>query len=108
MLGAGLPAPVAVVVLADAAQRLPEEQVEKSLEATLAETNGHLESHERLSNIVIVDEEWTTENGLLTPTLKVKRDKLEARYRPVVEMKPGKPVAWERDLQATGRSGSVE
>ena len=69
VLGAGLPAPVAVVVLSEAARKLPKQNVEKSLEATLADTNQHLESHERLSNIVIVDDEWTTENGLLTPTL---------------------------------------
>jgi long-subunit acyl-CoA synthetase (AMP-forming) len=98
VLGAGLPAPVAVVVLSEAARRLPKENVEKSLEATLADTNRHLESHERLSNIVIVDDEWTTENGLLTPTLKVKRDELEARYRPVVEKRLGRPIAWEDEL----------
>ena len=98
VLGAGLPAPVAVVVLSDAARKLPKENVEKSLEATLAYTNRHLESHERLSNIVIVDDEWTTENGLLTPTLKVKRDELEARYRPVVEKKLGRSIAWEDEL----------
>ena len=92
--GAGLPAPVAVVVLSHAAQNLPRDNIEKSLEATLADTNKHLESHERLSNIVIVDDEWTTDNGLLTPTLKVKRDQLEARYRSVVDRKLGRdPVS---------------
>jgi long-chain acyl-CoA synthetase len=98
VLGAGLPAPVAVVVLSEAAQRLPRENIEESLEATLSATNKQLESHERLSNIVIVDEEWTTDNGLLTPTLKIKRDELEARYRPVVESKLGRPIAWEDEL----------
>ena len=98
VLGAGLPAPVAVVVLSEAARHLPKENVEKSLEATLTDTNRHLESHERLSNIVIVDDEWTTENGLLTPTLKVKRDRLEARYRPLVDRKLGKPVIRENEL----------
>ena len=98
VLGAGLPAPVAVVVLSEAAQNLPKDNIEKSLEATLSDTNKHLESHERLSNIVIVDDEWTTENGLLTPTLKVKRDKLEARYRSLVDRKLGRPVVWESEL----------
>jgi long-chain acyl-CoA synthetase len=93
-----LPAPVAVVVLSEAARQLPRGQIAKSLEATLEDTNQHLESHERLSNIVVVNDEWTTDNGLLTPTLKVKRDELEARYRPVVDRKLGKPVVWEVEL----------
>jgi long-subunit acyl-CoA synthetase (AMP-forming) len=98
VLGTGMPAPVAIVVLSDAAQHLPKENVEKSIEATLTDTNKHLESHERLSGMIIVDDEWTTENGLLTPTLKIKRDDLEARYRSVVEKDRIKPIAWESEL----------
>jgi long-chain acyl-CoA synthetase len=89
---------VAIVVLSDAAQHLPRENVENSLEATLTDTNRHLESHERLSGVIIVDDEWTTENSLLTPTLKIKRDELEARYSSLVDASPGKPVAWESEL----------
>jgi len=98
VLGAGMPAPVAIVVLSDAAQHLPKENVEKSLEATLTDTNKHLESHERLSGMIIVDDEWTTENGLLTPTLKIKRDDLEARYQSIISKERGKPIAWEAEL----------
>ena len=98
VLGAGMPAPAAIVVLSDAARHLPKETVEKSLEATLTDTNKHLESHERLSGFLIVDDEWTTGNGLLTPTLKIKRDDLEDRYSSIVDKKPGRPVAWESDL----------
>ena len=98
VLGAGMPAPVAIIVLSDAAQHLPKGNVEKSLEVTLTDTNKHLESHERLSGMIIVDDEWTTENGLLTPTLKIKRDDLEARYRWMIEKDRSKPVVWESEL----------
>jgi len=91
-------ASAAIVVLSDAARHLPKETVERSLEATLADTNKHLESHERLSGFLIADDEWTTENGLLTPTLKIKRGDLEDRYSSIVDKKPGRPVAWESDL----------
>ena len=95
VMGSGLPAPVAVVVLSEAAQHLPKENVESSLRATLDDVNRHLESHERMSNMVIVDDEWTTENGLLTPTLKVKRDVLEQRYKDLISQKFGAKIAWE-------------
>ena len=95
VMGAGLPAPVAVVVLSDAARHLPADNVRSSLETTLADVNRHLESHERLSHIVIVDDEWTTENDLLTPTLKVKRDVLEERYGPAIGRPAGGKVVWE-------------
>jgi long-chain acyl-CoA synthetase len=97
VMGAGLPAPVAVVVLSEPARQLPRENIEKSLGETLADTNAHLESHERLSNMLVVDDEWTTENGLLTPTLKVKRDQLEARYQSVISRTFSAPISWESD-----------
>ena len=95
VMGAGLPAPVAVVVLGEAAHHLPRETVAASLKATLIDVNQHLESHERMSHIVIVDDEWTTENGLLTPTLKVKRDVLEDRYGALISKPHDTQIAWE-------------
>lgn len=95
VIGSGLPAPIAVVVLAEAALHLPRETVAESLEATRVDANDHLESHERLSNIFVTDDEWTTENGLLTPTLKVKREQLEARYLSSLGRKFDATVIWE-------------
>jgi long-chain acyl-CoA synthetase len=98
VIGSGLPAPIAVVVLSEAALHLPRETVVKSLESTLIETNRQLESHERLSNILIANDEWTAENELLTPTLKLKREQLEGRYISIVDRKFENPIAWEKDL----------
>ena len=97
VIGSGLPAPIAVVVLSEAALHLPRDTVVKSLESTLIETNRQLESHERLSNILIATDEWTAENGLLTPTLKLKREQLEGRYMSTVDQKFDNPIAWEKD-----------
>jgi long-subunit acyl-CoA synthetase (AMP-forming) len=95
VMGSGQPAPVAIVVLAEAAKHLPKENVESSLKATLLDVNRHLESHERMSSIVIVNDEWTIENGLLTPTLKVKRDVLEDKYGTLISQQFTSQVAWE-------------
>jgi long-subunit acyl-CoA synthetase (AMP-forming) len=61
----------------------------------LDKVNVRLESHERMSNIVIVNEEWTIENDLLTPTLKLKRNILEDKYSQLISRQFSEPIAWE-------------
>lgn len=80
VMGTGLPAPVAVLVLSAAALERPREDMTKHLSELLQLVNGTLESHERLSHLVVAADEWSIENKLLTPTMKIKRDQLEDRY----------------------------
>jgi long-chain acyl-CoA synthetase len=42
--------------------------------------NKTLEQHEHLSKLVVLPEEWTIANGLLTPTLKIKRKMIDAAF----------------------------
>ena len=42
--------------------------------------NSELESYKKISTIVIVKDPWTVENGLVTPTLKVKRPAIDKKY----------------------------
>jgi long-chain acyl-CoA synthetase len=71
---------MALVVLSPEARKLPKEEVAQSLEATAKEVNTGLEKHERMKKVVVMRDEWTVDNNLLTPTLKVKRNVLEKQY----------------------------
>ena len=98
VLGSGMAAPVALVQLSEGASAMPRGQVKRSLEETLNDVNGHLESHEKIGAVVVVDESWTPENDILTPTLKIKRHVLHEKYAPRVEMLKGNVILWEDEL----------
>jgi long-chain acyl-CoA synthetase len=36
-----------------------------------------LDKHEKVKKIIVMREDWTVDNDLITPTLKVKRNELE-------------------------------
>lgn len=93
--GAGLPQPVALLVLSEEAQEQSKNQITSSLQYTLNKVNGGLESHQRLDHLVVLADPWTIENDLLTPTLKVKRHVLEERFPEVIHQVYTEKVAWQ-------------
>ncbi|MFO1267657.1 MAG: AMP-binding protein [Rubrivivax sp.] len=83
--GANLGQPLALVMLnAEASAKAADAAGRAELEASLAEhlkaINEMLDPHEQLDCIVITGEPWTVENDLITPTFKVKRNKIEDRF----------------------------
>lgn len=80
VVGTGIPQPIALVVVSEDARKRSQEEIKESLSATLKEVNPTLEHHEILQKIVVMKEEWTTEGGQLTPTLKIKRNAIDKQY----------------------------
>jgi long-chain acyl-CoA synthetase len=99
--GANLGQPLALLMLnPEAAAKAKSSDGKSALEASLAEhlkaVNDKLDPHEQLDCLVITAEAWSVENDILTPTMKVKRNKIEdifaVNYEKWVGMK--KKVIW--------------
>ncbi|MEL6626769.1 MAG: AMP-binding protein [Bacteroidota bacterium] len=80
VVGNGIPQPLALVVLSENGREMSREEAKESLAETLKELNPKLEHHEQLQKIVVMPEEWTVENNLLTPTLKIKRNEIDSQF----------------------------
>ena len=84
--GVGFPQPFALVMLAEdvrakvAQDPSVRDTVQSTLEDLVEATNAELESHEKLQYLAVVGDDWTPENGLVTPTMKIKRNAIEGHY----------------------------
>jgi long-subunit acyl-CoA synthetase (AMP-forming) len=93
--GTNLPQPIALLVLSQDALKQEKAINEQSLHATLETVNATLESHQKLDRIVVFRDEWSIENDLLTPTLKVKRHVIEDKFKDIILAKYSEKVVWQ-------------
>jgi long-chain acyl-CoA synthetase len=97
VVGVGIPQPIALMVLSATAKAKEKESINDEITRAIQEINEVLESYERIKTAVILREDWTVENGLMTPTMKVKRNEVEkihlAKYSYWYEQKAG--IVWE-------------
>lgn len=88
--GVGQSASYALVVLAEAIRPKLNDpafkaEVTEQMTNLLKETNKGLTDYEQMKMLVIAKEPWSIENGCLTPTMKIKRNKIEALVEPDVD-----------------------
>ena len=101
--GANLGQPLALAMLnaetiAKIADSTARAELEVSLTAHLKSINETLDPHEQLDCLVVTAEAWTVDNDLITPTFKVKRNRIEdlfaKNYDHWIEMR--KKVIWHK------------
>ena len=55
------------------------------MDSEIEARNSQMKGYERVRQFVILDEDFTTANGMLTPTLKVKRNVVVEKYSDEIE-----------------------
>jgi len=97
VVGTGIPQPIALITLSPLGKEKSRERLEQSIETTINEINPTLEHFEQLEKAVILNDSWTIENGLMTPSLKVKRNEIEKIHSPSYPIwyKAKEGVVWE-------------
>jgi long-chain acyl-CoA synthetase len=83
--GANLGQPLGIVMInAEAVARIADPVARTELQSSLGEhlksINLTLDPHEQLKCLVVVTTAWTVDNDLITPTFKVKRNRIEDAY----------------------------
>ena len=67
------------------AQLIADPKVQALYESIVEGINGNLARFEKLKRVLLVAEEFTADNGVLTPTMKLRRRVIEERYRKQIE-----------------------
>jgi len=84
LYGFALTQPVMLCTLSETALA-DRNAVEQQLTALTSEINEGLESHERIAGIIVCANPWSVESGVLTHTLKVKRESVAEVYQSEIE-----------------------
>ncbi len=87
-------------------------KVRTLLEQEVAKYNAEFKGYERIVDFVVDTEEMTTQNGMLTPTLKLKRRQVVAKYQTVFDSlypapasnRPEPRASYIRELRPAART----
>lgn len=78
-------------------RRADRQTIAQGLQQTLNALNGRVHTYERVRKLIVMKEPWTVENNLMTPTMKMKRNGIDARYETQYEPWFGREevIVWE-------------
>lgn len=99
VVGLAIPQPIALVVLSEIGRSTSKEEVEKSLALNLREVNKDLAKYQQVKAVIVMKDDWNVDNGILTPTLKIRREQLNKEYQEYYLrwFETDREVIWERE-----------
>ena len=80
VVGLRIPQPIMLVNISDVGKKITKNELIEKLENKLSSVNSKVFNYLRVSNIVICKDEWTPQNEILTPTMKIKRGNVDKMY----------------------------
>lgn len=80
LLGRGYSKTVMVCVPSALAQQSDREQLVAALQEHARLVNETVDKHARIGAVIVSTEAWTIDNGLLTPTMKIRREQIEEQF----------------------------
>ena len=93
--GVDLPQPIVIASILDETIWNDKKSAEKKFLQIMQSINDTLEKHEKLSHLILVKSEWTVDNAMMTPTLKLRRQQIEDFYLPKLpELSKKKSIIW--------------
>ena len=80
VVGLGIAQPLCLIQLSEIGKNTSQEAISKMLTDRLNEVNSDLVNYKKISTLIIVNDEWTQQNGIVGPTQKLKRGAIEDKY----------------------------
>ena len=80
VVGLGIAQPICLIQLSEIGKKCSNEEISNLLLDRLNEVNSEVVNYKKISTLVVVKEQWTQENGIVGPTQKLKRGKIQDKY----------------------------
>ena len=80
VVGLGIAQPICLIQLSEIGKKCSNEEISNLLLDRLNEVNSEVVNYKKISTLIVVKEQWTQENGIVGPTQKLKRGKIQDKY----------------------------
>jgi len=83
LVGTGISQPIVLIIPSEMGWSKGKEALNRSILDSIDALNPQLKKHERIEKAVIMKENWTVDNGLMTPSMKIRRNRIETIHQPM-------------------------